>query len=671
MPQANTMKVEKARALASFVPATWDDEKRTVDVIVSTGAAVRRYDYWHGEYYDEELAIEEGAIRMDRLNNGAAVLNSHSQWDLGDQIGVVERAWIEDGKLMATLRLSAREDIAGIVQDIRDGIIRNISVGYIPHTYEKIESTGKIAVKRAIDWEPTEVSFVPVPADPGAQARSANAQPHLYEVRVITRDNPTAAPSAPSSEGASPLGATQQEDTRNMDEQQQNQGGTQQAPAPAVDTEAIRAEATKAERFRVSEIRTLSRMAKLPEEFANDLIERGVSLDEAREQIKARWAEQGSAPIRNVHVGVTRDEGETRRQGMEDAILLRLNPGARLASDEASHRQAVERAREFRNMGVLRMAEEMLAERGENVRHMSRLEIATRSLQSTSDFPAILANVANKRLRDIPPQVPTTFRVWARRGPNAPDFKEIYIPQISAAPDFQELAEGGEVKYGSLKEGNVITRVITYARGLRFSRQAMVNDDLRAFDAAIRTFGAAGERLQNRLVYKNLTDNPVMPDGKTLFHADHGNVASAAAISVTSLGEGRGKMRQQRGLQGEILNIAPAFLIVPSTLEQLAYQYTSGNYVPAKSSDINEFRAGGRTALEPIVEAELDATSTSQWYLAGDGISCDTVEYFYLDGAEGVSVESEIDFDTEGLKIRGRLDFGTTVVDHRGLFRNG
>ena len=32
-------------------------------------------------------------------------------------------------------------------------------------------------------------------------------------------------------------------------------------------------------------------------------------------------------------------------------------------------------------------------------------------------------------------------------------------------------------------------------------------------------------------------------------------------------------------------------------LEQVAYQFTSSQFVPAKSGDINEFRAGGRTAL--------------------------------------------------------------------------
>ena len=666
MPQA-TMRVEKARALATFVPSTWDPEKRTIDVVVSTGAAVRRYDWWNGEYYDEELVIADSAIRMDRLNNGAAVLNVHSQWDLGDQIGVVERSWLEDGKLMATLRLSARDDIAGVVQDIADGIIRNISVGYIVHVYEKLEKAGSVPVWRAIDWEPTEVSFVTVPADAGAQTRSASPHTRLYDVRVIEstatpaatggstqqEENPMTTPALRGGAPASDAQPPQNEPQANQPDQTRN--------APVADT-------------RASDILKAVSAAGFDLAFARQLIDSNATVDQARAQIIDKMAANDAQVRTNgAHSGlnVTRDEGDKRRTAMGDALLLRVAPGARLASNDADHRRAEELARDFRGMSLLRMAEEWLADQGVNVRRLSKLELATRAMHSTSDFTHLLSGLAQKRLRSIYEQTPTTYQHWARRGPNAPDFKEINILQVSAAPDLQELNEGGELTYGTLGEGKVTARVLTYARGLKFTRQALVNDDLRAFDTAIRSFGASAARLENRLVYKQLTDNPTMPDGTALFHADHGNLANAGAIAVATLGEGRNKMRQQKGLQGEVLNITPSYLIVPSTLEQLAYQYTSSQFVPAKSTDINEFRAGGRTSLEPIVEGLLDATSTSQWYLAGDGVSCDTVEYFYLEGSEGVNVESEIDFDTEGMKVRARLDFGSQVVDHRGLFRNG
>jgi hypothetical protein len=138
---------------------------------------------------------------------------------------------------------------------------------------------------------------------------------------------------------------------------------------------------------------------------------------------------------------------------------------------------------------------------------------------------------------------------------------------------------------------------------------------------------------------------------------------------MAGLKAGRAAMRQQKGLQGEDLNIAPQFLIVPTALEQDAYQLTSSNYVPAKQSDINEFRAGGRTAVEPIVESVLDGVSLTDWYMASNNGQIDTVEYCYLDGAEGPVIESQVGFEIDGISYKCRLDFATKAIDYRGLYK--
>src|SRR3546814_6811671 len=110
------------------MPDSFNTETRTIDVIWSTGASVRRYNWWDDEYYDEQLDMRADAIDMTRLESGAApVLDSHRSYGgVGAQIGVVERAWLKDNEGHATLRLSGRADVAGIVEDIRAGIIRNI-----------------------------------------------------------------------------------------------------------------------------------------------------------------------------------------------------------------------------------------------------------------------------------------------------------------------------------------------------------------------------------------------------------------------------------------------------------------------------------------------------------------------------------------------------------------
>jgi hypothetical protein len=92
--------------------------------------------------------------------------------------------------------------------------------------------------------------------------------------------------------------------------------------------------------------------------------------------------------------------------------------------------------------------------------------------------------------------------------------------------------------------------------------------------------------------------------------------------------------------------------------------------VPATQANVSEFRAGGRTALEPIVEAVLDASSATAWYVAADNAQVDTVEYCWLEGAAGPVIESEVGFDVDGLKLKAREDFAAKAIDFRGLFKN-
>jgi hypothetical protein len=158
--------------------ASVNDEKRTVDLVWSTGAGVERYDYRTGSIYLEKLSLDPKHIRLDRLMSGAApLLDSHSAWSVSDQIGVVEQDSVKlsakDAR--ATVRFSKREQVEPIWQDVKDGILRNISVGYLVRKYEETkDGDGRPIVRTAIDWEPYELSLVPMPADAGAKVRNGD-----------------------------------------------------------------------------------------------------------------------------------------------------------------------------------------------------------------------------------------------------------------------------------------------------------------------------------------------------------------------------------------------------------------------------------------------------------------------------------------------------------------
>src|SRR5512147_2569723 len=84
----------QTRADVRLEPDTIDAEARTVEVVWSTGAMVRRTDLWTGKRYDEVLSLDPRHVDLSRLNSGAPLLNTHGAFDLAGVIGVVERAWI-------------------------------------------------------------------------------------------------------------------------------------------------------------------------------------------------------------------------------------------------------------------------------------------------------------------------------------------------------------------------------------------------------------------------------------------------------------------------------------------------------------------------------------------------------------------------------------------------
>lgn len=682
MPDGNCTILQLALETRLAPLNSYDAKARTATVVVSAGAPVKRYDWMRERYYLEELVISAEAIDMSRLNgNGLSVLNNHDQWSLEAVLGRASNGRLENRQLLADVRFSQRDEVSGLVRDIGDGIITDVSVGYSRDRMEMVPPDGRNAdgseglwTYRVTRWTPMEISFVTVPADPAAAMRSSDgerqgeagkaARTFACEVREI----PLAAPAGAES--------TRKEIT--MPE------GKDPAPATDHSAEAIRAAqeaarkegeaAAKKRNKEVREVVEAGRAAGLDDEVAKRLLEDDeITVDQVRAKIideLAQRQQQKSPPVRGTHVAMGESEEVKVRAAIASALFHRLAPGTKLDDNGAS---------EFRGMSLSRLAEDMLERRGVKTRGMNRIELCGRAL-STSDFPNVLANVANKRLRQVYDQAPATYRMWARRGPNAPDFKTISVTQVSAAPDFVLKNPGDELKYGSASDGKETYAVATYARGLVFTREAMINDDLNAFDRLVAGFGGSAARLENKLVYLQLLSNPTMGDTVALFHTDHHNISgAAAAISVTTLGAGRAAMRQQTGLQGEVLNVVPAYLIVPSTIEQVAYQFTSNQYVPAQSSNINEFRAGGRTALTPIVDGALDGMtdlsgatvgSASVWYLAADSGQIDTVEYCFLDGYDGVYLDQQIDFDTDAIKMKGRLDFAAKVIDYRGLYRN-
>lgn len=397
--------------------------------------------------------------------------------------------------------------------------------------------------------------------------------------------------------------------------------------------------------------------------MAPELIRSGADVNKANAAVLEALARNDAAAggHRNAapRIETVRDQMAVRLAGVEQAILHRIAPSTQLDDN----------GRQYRGMSLLEIGRDFLEAHSVNTRGMSRMDLAGHMLSyrsggmhGTSDFSSLFANVASKRLRNAYEENPGTYRAWARRAPNAPDFKAMNVVQLSGAPDLLQVNETGEFKYGTISDAGTSYGVVTYGRIVAMNRQAIVNDDLRAFDRLVTAFGFASARLENRLAYAQLT-------GAT-YDATNSQTGASSALSETSLGTARTMMRKIKGAQKEELNLTPAYLIVPAALEQTAYKLTSSNYVPAQQSAVNEFRTGGRTAVEPVVEPVLDATSATAWYGVASSSAVDTVEYCYLDGAEGPVVETKQGWEVDGVEMKCRLDFAAKAIDNKGLHKS-
>ena len=162
---ADTMELLARRA--TLAPASADAEARTVEVVWSTGAPVRRRDM--GGPYIERLSLAPEAVDLSRLE-GASVLDAHRQTAVRDVLGSVRSAAVDGKRGTAFIQFSARPEVEPVWQDVLAGILRHVSVGYSVEEWAETTENGA-RVLTAVRWTPHEISLVPTPADPGAHIR--------------------------------------------------------------------------------------------------------------------------------------------------------------------------------------------------------------------------------------------------------------------------------------------------------------------------------------------------------------------------------------------------------------------------------------------------------------------------------------------------------------------
>jgi HK97 family phage prohead protease len=676
----------------AFVPSSVDAEARTVDLVWSTGARVMRgfFDpFW------EELSLDPKHVRMGRLQNGAPLLAAHNGNELDAVLGVVESARIEKEQGLARVRFARAEDDAEadkVFRKVQDGILRNVSVGYSVHRFEKVEGgEDQIPVYRATDWEPYELSIVPMGADAGAGVRAAGADTNpcefielAHQERAMDEDE-NEKRAEDESEDASDPG---DEESTDADDAGEDSDGTDSDTSEDAGAAGERS-ALVADRARSAEILRMTRALGLPVEFAQRHINSGTAIakfasraiDEREKRSQPKTAASGR--VSAVPGGDAKDKW---LRGAESWLLTRAgvaNTVAR-AAEKRGEKLRVDPG-EFRGMSMVDLAREALERSGINTRGMSKMKLVgmaltqrgTGGLAATGDFPVLLENVMNKTLLGAYDTTQDTWSLFCGTG-SVSDFRPHPQYRPGSFGRLDQVNEHGEFKNQSIDDGEKESiTAATYGNIIGLTRQAIINDDMGAFSQLATSLGRAARLSIEVDVYALLALNsglgPAMNDGDTLFHNDHNNIGTDSTIGVAALDADRVLMSRQRDPSGnDYLDLRPSILVVSTELGGQARVINESDYDvdPVTTNATNKFMVPNRVAGLFRAIVDTPRITGTRRYLFADPAVVPVIKVVFLEGNQAPYLEMQEGWRVDGVEWKVRADYGVGAVDWRGAVTN-
>lgn len=461
------------RAMGATTSTTLDREARTVDVVALSGLApaVRPAPAPDGSRTAWVEELDAAGADLSRFRGGPALKDHRNSTDAA--VGIVATAQTEGDRITATVRFDTSAAADELIGKIEAGSVRGVSLGYSIQRWQPAGTRDGLPVFRATAWAPHELSFTPVPVDAGATVRSqggtmddednndTQTEDRADDQGGSTDFTPCDACSTPG--GCRKLGGC----VKDADSAAQSDTGDS-ATDTSDDSTGTRAKVNR-------QIRGMCRSAGLGATVADRLIDSGADLNRARAEVfDAMLSRSGGRPLAAVQVLHDHDDPHAVIDRMATAYAARatahLPPAHRVKMPDA--------ARAYAGRSLLDLAAELAGRRGTPIgnRHLSAAELYQRAL-TTSDFPVLLANTANKTLLPAYQAAePTYRRFFARR--DFRDFKPASFARVGDFPVPMAVGENGEYKHGAISESGETVTLGEYGRVVMFSRKTLINDDL-------------------------------------------------------------------------------------------------------------------------------------------------------------------------------------------------
>lgn len=669
-----------------FVPSTIDEAKRTVEVVWTTGERGLRNGFWQDFY--EELAIQPENVRLHRLIGGP-VLDQHRHESVRNTLGVVDscRPVMGANSLVeawqAVVRFSKRAD--DIFQEVMDGIIRHVSVGYFVDVYEELpESFNNLPVLRATDWSPAEISFVTVPFDSKASVRSSESFSNCTIISfnrskempkpIESNGNPpsqTPEPPVPPAEPTPPA------PTPAPEPEPEPTHRSVPPPSTGIDPKAL-AKAHAA----LQSVRQAGQVAGFnAEEMAKyeDMLASGKDVNAIRAQIIGEAAKRQKAiDTSSSRVTVGTDlHRESVERGISEILLARANPGVYRS-------QITDAGRRFSRDNVLRLAERLLEANGINIDGLDKYRVLSQACKfrsgshSTSDFYWLFESSVERILKDEFNKVRLNYLPLSRNV-ELPDFRPSNYVTVGDNFNLVKQGENEELTYGTFDHDSRSFRLYKFARGIRWSLEMMINDDTSVLERLPSMVNRAGDKLKARLAWSMIVGDAnagigpngiTMSDGNPLFGTVHGNIAAAGSkIDKASVAAARRAIRKQRAFGDkeaeDTLDLEPKYLVCGPEIEQDAIDFLAANFVA-----VNQETAAAHNLARSLTLIVENRITDNSWYVVAPPPEIDGIITATLQGNEGMFLDTDEDFETDGFKMKGRMMFGVHMARWEGWYKN-
>lgn len=296
------------------------------------------------------------------------------------------------------------------------------------------------------------------------------------------------------------------------------------------------------------------------------------------------------------------------------------------------------------------------------------------SVNRSGDHPDLISAIASKALANGSAVADETYPLWCERIEDLQDFKSKNIVDTAvfqALDAIQEDEDPKQLKFDSTLQSWI--RAGRFSNKVGLTVEMVVNDDLGGFLRQVRTMAIAARMTVSRACLDLLNANPTMPDGFAFFSSDHANVVSSGGGTPTStqLQKHRLLHRTNTSYGTDLpMGLTLDRILVPAALEEIALQSCSVREepkTPVTDATINTFRG----SVRPIVDAHLDAYSTSLWYSFVDPMMASAIVYAFRPGYGPAGLEREwYDPARQTRYVAVETQFGVALNNWRAVVRN-